>query len=807
MYFLGFGSLSSESFLTVHSHKINDPVTRVGNHVPISKFICHLANKVVQHYTINSIPINTESPNVAEQKIISQLLNSTSEIKVMFAETLHSLDVLESYLKCPSKEATVPLKRLFDGRKCSYAKPLTPDEIEGFLGISRSLLLARSPNDKESAEPKDCDQDNCISGNGNLDSDFNSQPNSISPPLSPNYENRKNILEYRNSNGNEIPKDVGNSCDYDYPKNAFEYKDDFAQTSVESMAQTETKDFACSEEDCNGQQRDKEKKDKKPESKVLSHFNVPQIKKLRQGKGIRGQIRYSGDEKKMTNEKMLKENSLKAKNSPNFLHPQALLISPREKELEDENLSLKKEVKSLQIQKEEILVELGQITVEKTAKENAEKRSEYFRQVFHSSNLREDKRSGTSYSQNDRSNNDLYQQSSDPNGSSGRTVTNTSPNPPLLNGAEALVQENNRQPDSKVTKDEKERKFPKGNNECVSTVSVNGNQQTATTQNTPSIQSGEQSSGGEETNQFRGNHDQASTSRNGYDDLSFSVQQHDSGREPISLSNIPPTSVATTLYNNYKFLLLSLAQNLLLSDVVMLQDWAAQNFSINNPRNATDILLQLDQKGVINASDLHQLSDFLESIIRFDLVHIIDAFLLGDYNLLRQSQASKKNTESLIQNHGHRPVLSNPGFPNAGSTRQFSTNSNRNLGTSMKSGNSNGAQNSLPQTQPQFLENFSDTANSSHFARSMKNQSTASTQSNPNKPATGFNSVKMAEVAVGGSGVSSKCSCIFFSFLVETPTKYEKDFLLNNLISLSHLVYFLPFFMLYHYKVFKELSK
>ena len=763
MYFLGFGTLSSESFLT-RSHKINDPVTKVGNHVPISKFICHLVNKVVQHYTLNSLPINTESPNFAEQKIISQLLDSTSEIKVMFAETLHSLDLFESYLNCPSEESTVLLKRLFEDRKCSYTKPITPDEIEGFLETSRSLLLAIKPNDKESDEPKDCDQDNCISGNGNLDSDFNSQPNSISPPLSPNYESRKNMLEDMNLNGNEMPKNAVNSCDYNNPENALKCKHYLSQASSESKAETEAKDFACSVEDFNGQQRDKDKRDKASENKVLSHFNVPQIKKVRQGKELRGQIRYSGDERKMIIKKMSKENTLKARNSPHFVYPPALIISPREKELEDENLSLKKKVKSLQIHNKEILLELGQITVEKTAKENEEKRSEYFRQLFHSS-LHEEKRFGTSNSRKDGWTH-IFKQSSDPNSSSRRPVTNRNPSPPILNGAEALVQENNLQPDneSKVTNDEKQKEFQGGSHESASTVSVNGDQQTATNQNTPSIQSGEQSSGEEEANQFRGNHDQAITSREDYGDLSFSVQQHDSGRESISLSNVPPTSVATTLYNNYKFLLLSLAQNLLSSDVVMLQDWAAQNFSINNPRNATDILLQLDQKGVINASDLHQLSDFFESINRFDLVHIIDAFLLGDYNLLRQSQASKKHTENLLQNHGHRAILRNPGFPNAASTRQFSMNTNRNLGTSMKSGNSNGAQNSLPQTQPQFLGNFSDTANSTHFVRSMKNQPTAATQSNPNKPATGFNSVKMAEIAVGGSEVISKCSCIFLVF-------------------------------------------
>jgi hypothetical protein len=125
--------------------------------------------------------------------------------------------------------------------------------------------------------------------------------------------------------------------------------------------------------------------------------------------------------------------------------------------------------------------------------------------------------------------------------------------------------------------------------------------------------------------------------RESSENLSFSIQQDDSGgRENISLGNIPPTSVATTLYNNYKLLLLSLARRLLSSDVVKLMEWAT--FSIENAQNATDVLLQLDQKGIINASDLSPLRDFFESIVRFDLAHIIDTFLLGDYNLLRDPQ-------------------------------------------------------------------------------------------------------------------------------------------------------------------------
>ncbi len=103
-----------------------------------------------------------------------------------------------------------------------------------------------------------------------------------------------------------------------------------------------------------------------------------------------------------------------------------------------------------------------------------------------------------------------------------------------------------------------------------------------------------------------------------------------SGEQPVQ-------SVARTLYNNYKLLLLSLARRLLSPEVVKLKDWAVRKFSIENPQNATDVLFRLDQKGIIHASDLGQLRDFFEYIVRFDLVHIIDAFLLGDYSLLRQT--------------------------------------------------------------------------------------------------------------------------------------------------------------------------
>ena len=156
--------------------------------------------------------------------------------------------------------------------------------------------------------------------------------------------------------------------------------------------------------------------------------------------------------------------------------------------------------------------------------------------------------------------------------------------------------------------------------------------------------SGNESGAGRTTNPltptFRDETGNKSSVRQSSEDVSFSVQQDDSN-EHISLSCKPSISVAATLNNNYKLLLLTVAQSLLSSDVIELKSWAREKFSIENAQNATNVLFQLDEKGAINAEDLSQLYDFLGSIIRYDLVYIIDAFLLGDYSLLRRIPRSK----------------------------------------------------------------------------------------------------------------------------------------------------------------------
>ena len=91
-----------------------------------------------------------------------------------------------------------------------------------------------------------------------------------------------------------------------------------------------------------------------------------------------------------------------------------------------------------------------------------------------------------------------------------------------------------------------------------------------------------------------------------------------------------------------------LVQKMLPSEVMQLQDWAAQNFSIGGASNATTILWQLNEDGVFNAAGLKQLEVFFESIGRVDFAFVIHQFLLGDYNWLRQIPEVANRTSSVF---------------------------------------------------------------------------------------------------------------------------------------------------------------
>ncbi|XP_028392321.1 uncharacterized protein LOC114516912 isoform X2 [Dendronephthya gigantea] len=263
----------------------------------------------------------------------------------------------------------------------------------------------------------------------------------------------------------------------------------------------------------------------------------------------------------------------------------------------------------------------------------------------------------------------------------------------------------------------------------------------------------------------------ASTSRDEVDDqrsvgqssegVSFSVQQDDAnGKEFISLASKPQTSVALTLHTNYKLLLITLADNLLSSDVENLKSWTTEKFSIDNTQNATDVLFQLDEKGAINAEDLNELCGFFKSILRYDLVHIAEAFLLGDYSLLRAIPKSKKRKKAGRIRNSQLGRISWNDHASASSSRRSSVSSTasgetvRNPATSGKPQNNNEPPSSgAHQIQEAASSSFSVLPNPSNpgklFSRTPnENQSTARVQQDLTPTPTGLPTANINKMVV-----------------------------------------------------------
>ena len=121
------------------------------------------------------------------------------------------------------------------------------------------------------------------------------------------------------------------------------------------------------------------------------------------------------------------------------------------------------------------------------------------------------------------------------------------------------------------------------------------------------------------------------------DSTPFPTEVHErSNAQPLGLINEPSSSVNAHIYNIYRLLLLTISDRLLYSDIIKLKEWANDKFTVDSNLSAAKVILQLDQKGAINASDLGQLRLFFESITRFDLVYLIDEFYNGDYDKLRK---------------------------------------------------------------------------------------------------------------------------------------------------------------------------
>ena len=119
--------------------------------------------------------------------------------------------------------------------------------------------------------------------------------------------------------------------------------------------------------------------------------------------------------------------------------------------------------------------------------------------------------------------------------------------------------------------------------------------------------------------------------------------EESSNKNRVSLTYVPSTSVEKSIYNNYKLLLLVISDMLLCSEIQKFKVWTSNMYAVDLSTHVYEGFLELDRKGIISASDLTNLRLFFEAMLRIDLVHLIDCFLLRDYANLKRSVSSRKN--------------------------------------------------------------------------------------------------------------------------------------------------------------------
>ncbi|CAB4022629.1 RING finger and CHY zinc finger domain-containing 1, partial [Paramuricea clavata] len=116
------------------------------------------------------------------------------------------------------------------------------------------------------------------------------------------------------------------------------------------------------------------------------------------------------------------------------------------------------------------------------------------------------------------------------------------------------------------------------------------------------------------------------------------VESHygqESLNETASLTDMPHTAVDGNIHNNYKLLLLRISHNLLKEDVLKLKQWVDTEFEIDVSGSVSAIFFELDRKKIISITNLSRLKKFFEDNLRYDFVHLIDYYLLGEYSQLK----------------------------------------------------------------------------------------------------------------------------------------------------------------------------
>ena len=677
----------------------------------------------IEHYLIT----------FGEQEIIKpELQDIVSTAKTSFAEVLPSLDLFEDYIKEPKEETAEELKQLLHRLKKACKVPIKTDNIDEILFLFRTFLVENVSDNKNKKK-------------------IDSLP----------HRTRKENLD--NADANHLSSTTPS------------ISEEAAKLDLQNFKPNDLQSFSKEKQRQEKHQYDPIQKNE-PEKYNLAILSPYESKSLNHDsdKGLTSNATH----------RPLGKVKGKGKKVERKLHSKSFGIPDEEVEYEIQETprALKKEVRMLRVENQELLAELGRVIVENTAKEREARKSELFQRIYRplSPEAKEsvvctygdkaatkddklgcpnDKETALQESSNlnENASGNGFTKPQATNESRASFVSKDASSEEAVQGAESLVKNDHEPEKEEMVKNDKDERnlHDRAGMSVIASKKTSGGEGMDQSGSVSGTSNAASTSAG-------GNIDHTSTEQS-YESLSFSVQQdYSNEKEKISLSNVPPTSVATTLYNNYKLLLLSLGQMLLSSDVAKLMSWATQNFPIVNSQNATHVLFQLDENGVINATDLNQLRHFFESIVRFDLVHIIDSFLLGDYAILRQIPASKKRDARTTQNPQLGTTTRYSNLLNAASTSQFPLR-----GSSARAENINEPPSSILQLKQQAFPSLFSTQHTSNGAKFLarspnENQSTAYQQQKVKFGAAGNTE---SNVVVGNSPGTSKLFLLLSNLL------------------------------------------
>lgn len=140
------------------------------------------------------------------------------------------------------------------------------------------------------------------------------------------------------------------------------------------------------------------------------------------------------------------------------------------------------------------------------------------------------------------------------------------------------------------------------------------------------------------------------------------MEEQDPGTQ-VRMTHQPTTPVERLIFDNLNLLVLTIQQLVSPDTLRQLKDWASQWFRISVDENSRvwDVFYMLDEAGFINASNLMVPREFFANIFRFEIVHLLDEFVLGNYDILHNNRPVAPNNRHVAPNNrfvapNHRPV-------------------------------------------------------------------------------------------------------------------------------------------------------